>query len=88
MSQETLLELPEAEPVYPERIRAMWRIHGKAQGCRCGRCAHLVRVRYANSYLKCGLSVMTSSAATDWRASWPACGAFMAGKGEVMDAVH
>ncbi len=36
----------------------------------CSTCAHLVR---KSVYLKCAMTKMTSGAATDIRAKWPAC---------------
>lgn len=75
--------LSEQKPVevYPLRIRQMWAWHGKVDN-KCGKCAHLLREGRRNVYLKCGKTKITSSAATDWRAGWPACGLFEPGEGE------
>ena len=44
---------------------------------RCGECANLY-AGYPGSrrVLKCEMARMTSSAASDWRAGWVACGKF------------
>lgn len=66
----------------PERIRVMHRMHGTTAGKTCGNCAHLRHQGMtAGRYLKCSLSVVRRGAATDWRASWLACGKFEQRKG-------
>ena len=42
----------------------------------CGDCAHLVTRSYTNTYFKCGLYSTSKSATSDFRKSWPGCGAF------------
>jgi hypothetical protein len=37
---------------------------------------------YAKTYLKCELGPLSHGAATDWRASWPACGKYEDGEGK------
>jgi len=46
-------------------------------GVTCKTCAHLIRVPGGRHvYLKCARYRISASEATDWRAKWPACGAF------------
>lgn len=73
---ETLIELPAQQEVYPQRIKAMWALRGRLEGQRCGTCKHFLRLRYSRVYFKCTLSRLSNSAATDWRARWVACGAW------------
>jgi hypothetical protein len=59
------------------RLGAMHARHGHGpEGQTCRNCAFLERHTYAKTYLKCRRYNVTSSEATDWRAKWPACGAF------------
>ena len=46
------------------------------EGARCGSCSHLFARRYAGTYYKCDLRRDGSSAATDHRVRWPACGRY------------
>lgn len=64
------------QPQLPERIRAMLRKHGKTPGKVCKGCAHLLRIRYSKTYIKCDQSKLTHGPGTDWRVGWPACGLF------------
>lgn len=66
--------LPAQASRLPMRIRAMHATYGLIGGKRCGTCRHLVCKHYNKRYYKCGLARQTSSAATDWRVGWPACG--------------
>lgn len=45
---------------------------------KCKNCKHFVVKQYAGTYFKCAKAgnINSSSAATDWRANWPACGLF------------
>lgn len=45
------------------------------EGETCKTCRHIYRNQMAKTYLKCGLmrAVWTGGAATDIKASWPAC---------------
>ena len=69
-----LFQLPDEEEYLPKRIRDMHALYGRIDGRTCRRCAHLLRFRRNNTYLKCELNRITHGPATDWRASWPACG--------------
>lgn len=60
----------------------MYVLHGKTPGKTCRGCKHLLRFKQGAKWFKCSLSKMTSSAATDWRASWPACGKYAEKEGE------
>lgn len=49
------------------------------EGVTCKSCAHLRRLgHHDSSYLKCLKYGVSHSEATDWRAKWPACGAYEA----------
>lgn len=43
------------------------------EGETCGACAHLQRVEWTRTFLKCALLRATSGPGTDTRAKWPAC---------------
>ncbi len=61
----------------PERITNMHKMYGRGpEEATCSACRFFVRLRRGNTYFKCRLNKMTHGAATDWRASWPACGKF------------
>lgn len=62
------------------RIGKMHQKHGHGpEGARCGDCQHFGRkASNTRSYFKCALFGVSSSTATDWRMSWPACGKFYA----------
>ncbi len=60
-----LFGLPAPKPVYPPRLKAMWALHGRLEGCRCATCAHLFRLQYSRAYYKCSKSAMTHGAATN-----------------------
>lgn len=48
-------------------------------GARCRDCTHLCRKSPGRRHvLKCELAYQSMSAASDWRAGWPACGKFEA----------
>jgi hypothetical protein len=60
------------------RVLSMQQRHGRgAEGVTCRDCVHLVHVGH-RGYLKCELYGISQSEASDWRAKWPACGAFTA----------
>ena len=63
-------------PLLPERIRAMHNMYGKTEDKVCRLCTHLLRYHAGSNWLKCNISKMTSSVATDWKAGWPACGKY------------
>jgi hypothetical protein len=42
----------------------------------CGACSHLVRIRYAKTYLKCEVSKQTRGPGTDVRVKWRGCEKF------------
>ena len=65
----------------PKRITIMHKMYGISAGHTCGKCALMLRRKFSATYLKCSRSTMTRGAATDWRASWPACGLFQQGEG-------
>ena len=56
-------------PLHPAADRTAHRDDGKHLPYRCGSCVH----RVDRGWPKCDLSTMTSSAASDVRAWWPAC---------------
>lgn len=62
----------------PQRHAHMLRLYGQCEGYLCRDCAHLVRKigGYRGYFFKRELFGITSSAATDWRLSWQACGRF------------
>lgn len=60
------------------RVTKMHGQHGPGPaGQTCGGCQHLVKIGYHRTYFKCRRYGVTSSQASDWRAKWPACGAFL-----------
>lgn len=60
-----------------ERLGAMHRAYGRGvEGVPCRHCHFLIRVRFSKDYLKCKKAGVTSSEATDWRATWQSCGAY------------
>ena len=63
-------------PLLPKRIRAMHGMYGATPGQICKTCVHLDRYRGGTRFMKCNLSRVSHSTATDWRANWPACGKF------------
>ena len=83
--EEWLAEHAPTKPVLPLRIRQMHATYGVSAGKHCRTCVHLLRVRFANVYRKCSKAKMTASAATDWKATWPACGLYSEGKS---DEIH
>ena len=60
----------------PQRIQQMYRLFGKTDGKKCKTCAHLIAVGHSRTYYKCEKSNVSSSAATDWRVGWDACGLY------------
>jgi hypothetical protein len=73
-----LPDMPAPVAVRPRRHAEMIRLYGESPGCQCAQCRHLIRKRgdHAGHFLKCEFAGVTASAATDWRAKWPACGRF------------
>jgi hypothetical protein len=64
-----------AEKHRRKTIDQMIRLHGAGEGT-CGDCAHLKTRDFGrNRYFKCDRCRMSASANTDWRKTWPACGA-------------
>ena len=79
---DTLFDLAgvESAPSWPGRLREMHNIHGEGPaGALCGACRNLLTVSRARDYSKCYMSRVTSGPGSDWRKSWPACGAFAEG---------
>ena len=81
---ETLFDLSEVDSAvagpFPDRLREMHVIRGFGPaGAVCGGCAHLITMKRGGTYFKCDLSRVTGGAGSDWRKSWPACGAFVVG---------
>jgi len=59
------------------KIEAMHRLFGTTPGKICRGCPHLERRGSAHRTLfKCTVYGISSSEATDWTASWAACGLF------------
>ena len=74
---DTLFDPGPAGPLFPERIRVMWRAFGRKEGERGSSCAHYRRCRNDSGlkgWAKCDLSTQTHGEGTDWRARWYACG--------------
>ena len=63
------------EPGLPPRIKAMLSFYGRYpdNDKTCKLCVHLLRFHQSARRMKCDLSKMSQSIATDWRAGWPAC---------------
>lgn len=61
---------------FPERLRAMHKMYGKAEGKTCKNCKYLLRFKMGGSWMKCKLSNQTHGKATDWKAGWQACGKY------------
>lgn len=80
----TLFDLPEPLADLPEnyqpQLRTMHREHGIAgNGKVCAQCQHLRHYEYHRKhYFKCNIYGVSNGAGTDWRKSWPACGAWQA----------
>jgi hypothetical protein len=72
MTTETLIHVD--GPPLPRLILIMHARHGAAEGRRCKDCRWLVEHDYKGRYYKCLLYGVSSSAATDWRVNYPACG--------------
>lgn len=71
------LEAHKEELVLPPRILALRSVFGHGpDGITCKNCAHLLRYHQGARWMKCNLSKMTQSVASDWRAGWPACGKY------------
>jgi hypothetical protein len=61
----------------PDRIYNMHRFYGHGpEGRRCKQCKSFARYSMGSTWFKCHKSRVSRSIATDWRANWPACGAF------------
>ena len=59
------------------KIEAMHRRFGQCNGKQCRDCCHMISGDYhGRRYQKCNLYGVSRSEATDWRLSYPACGAF------------
>ncbi len=59
------------------RLLAMHTLHGAGpEGAACRRCVFLSRHRQAGTWLKCDRAGSRQRPAGDWRARWPACGAY------------
>jgi REP element-mobilizing transposase RayT len=70
-------EIKEMEAL-PDRIKKMWRTHGKREDATCGNCQKLRAFDYYNKrYYKCDLYGVSHGAGTDWRKRWTACGRFV-----------
>lgn len=58
------------------KIDLMHQFFGNGEGV-CKDCNHFLRVRYrGKAYRKCEVYGLTHSEASDWNASFPACGLF------------
>lgn len=55
------------------KIDAMHRLYGCGVG-KCRDCPHIIRKTWNRTYYKCLVYGDSNSEATDWRASYPACG--------------
>ena len=81
MVRPTLDELREQLGGIKKSQRPIRRMQGKhgmpAHGVTCGECAFLKTQNYGTrSFFKCALYSMSKSEASDFRKSWPGCGAF------------
>ena len=63
-------------PALPKLALAMHARYGATPGKRCRTCDRLMRHEHKHNYYKCTLYGTSDSAATDWRLSYPACGAW------------
>ena len=70
--------LPDPYRQQPARLRLMIRANGEHPGEKCQTCEHFRRYSQARTWFKCDLTRQSHSAATDWRAHWPACGQWKA----------
>lgn len=83
--QRTLFGGPAPEPTHKPKPAGnpMLPVYGPGPGsAKCKTCAHLVRLRRGGTYRKCDLRANTHGAATDHKATWPACGKYEGGRGE------
>lgn len=62
------------EKLLPKLILQMHARYGPTPGKRCKTCAHLSHHDYTHRYYKCEIYGESSSAATDWRVNYSACG--------------
>lgn len=68
------VESRKADEIYPQQIREMWGLYGKAEGKTCGTCANCVHTgRKSHGYYRCKLTKWTHGPGSDWRLKWPAC---------------
>lgn len=85
-----LQPLFEVQPTpLPRQIVKQLNRHGKGPaGKTCGECDHLLQLDrgYRKRFFKCELYGRSSSAASDWRKKWPACGQFKELRGDDDDA--
>ena len=59
------------------KIDLMHELYGTKEGEICAECEHYLRIRHRDSnYRKCSIYGVTASEASDWKASYPACGLF------------
>ena len=58
-----------------KKIDAMHYYYGCAEG-KCEDCEHFITIRHDRLYHKCEMYGVSSSEASDWRCSYPACGLF------------
>ena len=61
------------------KIEAMYKLFGRytgKQSKQCKDCCNFIRKEYNRTYFKCLVYGDTDSEATDWRASYEACGMF------------
>lgn len=78
MPEASLFPMPAMPDPLPLRLRLIHRRYGACDGRKCGECGHFGEHPYrSRTYFKCGLTLQTCGAGTDWRRSWPACGAFV-----------
>lgn len=60
------------------KITLMHKIHGRCSWRKCGECPHFLRYQYkGKTYRKCAAYGDTRCEATDWNASYSACGLFL-----------
>ena len=65
-----------SDKALPLRISSMLRMYGRYEGECCWTCKHLtVNAQWhPYRYYKCDLFGLDTTASTDWRVGWPACG--------------
>jgi hypothetical protein len=63
--------------ILPKRMKLMLQVYGAGPANEvCGNCDHFIQHKQSKSWFKCDLTA-PGGPATDWRATWPACGRYV-----------